>query len=119
MTVAKDARTNAGKTTTRFSPPLVTEAGRVLVFLLFAGVAAAQYHPARPMRPFPTAPPPTAAAVPATAAEVLAPAPAQPVPAPPPSEKRPTVATRISYVDGQLRIDAFDITLADVLTKVA
>jgi hypothetical protein len=45
--------------------------------------------------------------------------PAQPVPAPPPSEKRPTVATRISYIDGQLRIDAFDITLADVLTKVA
>jgi hypothetical protein len=45
--------------------------------------------------------------------------PAQPVPAPLPSEKRPTVVTKISYVDGQLRIDAFDITLADVLTKVA
>src|ERR1035438_1420857 len=74
------------------------------------------------MRPFPIAVPPPATAVPATAAEVPAPAPttvpAQPVP-PPPSEKRPTVATRISYVDGQLRIDAFDITLADVLTKVA
>ena len=119
MTVAKDATTNAGKTTTGFYPPLVTAAGRVLVFFLFAGVAIAQQHQARPMRPFPAAAPPTAAAVPATAAEVPAPVPAQPVPAPPPSEKRPTVATKISYVDGQLRIDAFDITLADVLTKVA
>jgi hypothetical protein len=122
MTLAKDATAKAGKTTTGFDAPLVTEAGRVLVFLLFAGVAAAQYHQARPMRPFPIAVPPPATAVPATAAEVPAPAPttvpAQPVP-PPPSEKRPTVATRISYVDGQLRIDAFDITLADVLTKVA
>src|ERR1035441_1417222 len=74
------------------------------------------------MRPFPIAVPPPATAVPATAAEVPAPAPTtvppQPEP-PPPSEKRPTVATRISYVDGQLRIDAFDITRADVLTKVA
>ena len=119
MTVAKDATTNAGKTTTGFYPPLVTAAGRVLVFFLFAGVAIAQQHQARPMRPFPAAAPPTAAAVPATAAEVPAPVPAQPVPAPPPSEKRPTVATKIFYVDGQLRIDAFDITLADVLTKVA
>jgi hypothetical protein len=119
MTVAKDATAKAGKTTTGFYAPLVTEAGRVLVFLLFAGVAAAQYHPARPMRPFPTAARPTAAPVPATAAEVPTTVPAQPVPPPPPSEKRPTVATKISYVDGQLRIDAFDITLADVLTKVA
>ena len=123
MTLAKGATTNAGKTTTGFYAPLVTEAGRVLVFLLFAGVAAAQYHPARPMRPFPIAAPPPAGAVRATAAEVPAPAPttvpAQPVPAPLPSEKRPTVVTKISYVDGQLRIDAFDITLADVLTKVA
>src|ERR1017187_1939507 len=119
MTVAKDATAKAGKTTTGFYAPLVTEAGRVLVFLLCAGVAIAQYHPARPMRPFPIAAPPPATAVPATAAEVPSPVPAQPVPAPPPSERRPTVATRISYIDGQLRIDAFDITLADVLTKVA
>jgi hypothetical protein len=119
MRAAKDATTKAGKTTTGFNPPLVTEAGRVLVFLLFAGVAAAQHHQERPMRPFPTAAAPTAAAVPATAAEVPAPVPAQPVPAPPPSEKHPTVATKISYVDGQLRIDAFDVTLADVLAKVA
>src|ERR1035438_1745946 len=119
MTMAKDSTAKAGKTTTGFHAPLVTEAGRVLVFFLFAGVAIAQQHQARPMRPFPAAAPPTAAAVPATAAEVPAPVPAQPVPAPPPSEKRPTVATKIFYVDGQLRIDAFDITLADVLTKVA
>jgi hypothetical protein len=121
MTLAKDATAKAGKTTTGFYASLMTEAGRVLVFLLFAGVAAAQYHPARPMRPFPIAAPPPAGTAPATAVEVPAPTtvPAQPVPPPPPSEKRPTVATKISYVDGQLRIDAFDITLADVLTKVA
>ena len=95
MTLAKDATAKVGKTTTGFDAPLVTEASRVLVFLLFAGVAAAQYHPARPMRPFPIAAPPPATAVPATAAEVPSPVPAQPVPAPPPSEKRPTVATRI------------------------
>ena len=121
MTLAKGATAKAGKTTSGFYSPLVTEAGRVLVFLLFAGVAAAQYHPARPMRPFPMAAPPPATAVRPTAAEVPAPVPttvpAQP--AQPPSEKRPTVVTKISYVDGQLRIDAFDITLADVLTKVA
>jgi hypothetical protein len=123
MTLAKDATAKVGKTTTGFDAPLVTEASRVLVFLLFAGVAAAQYHPARPMRPFPMAAPSPATAVPASAAEVPAPAPttvpAQPVPPPPPADKRPTVATKISYVEGQLRIDAFDITLADVLTKVA
>jgi hypothetical protein len=63
--------------------------------------------------------PSPATAVPAAAAEVPATVPAQTVSAPPELEKRPTVATKISYVDGQLRIDAFDITLADVLTKVA
>src|ERR1035441_7363778 len=115
MTVAKGATTNAGKTTTGFYPPLVTETGRVLVFLLFAGVGIAQHHQARPMRPFPTGAPATAAEVPAIAAEV----PAQPVSAPPALEKRPAVPAKISYVDGQLRIDAFDVTLADVLTKVA
>jgi hypothetical protein len=44
---------------------------------------------------------------------------AQPVPAPPALEKRPAVPAKISYVGGQLRIDAFDVTLADVLAKVA
>ena len=72
MTVAKDMTTNLGKTVTGFSPPLVTETGRVLAFLLFAGVAIAQQHQARAMRPFPTSAPATAAAVPATAAEVPA-----------------------------------------------
>src|ERR1019366_8041606 len=115
MTMAKDATTKTGKTTAGLYPPLVTEAGRVLAFFLFAGVAIAQQHQARPMRPFPTAAAPTAAAVPATAAD----GPAQPVPAPPPLEKRPTVPAKISYVAGQLRIDAFDVPLADVLQKVA
>src|ERR1035441_6645370 len=119
MTMAKDATTKTGKTTAGLYPPLVTEAGRVLAFFLCAGVAIAQQHQARPMRPSPTAAAPTAAAVPATAAEVPAPVPAQPVPAPPPLEKRPTVSAKISYVAGQLRIDAFDVTLADVLQKVA
>jgi hypothetical protein len=116
MTVAKDATGNAGKTTTGYYPPLVTEAGRVLAFLLFAGVAIAQHHQARAMRAIPTAPA-TAAEVPASAVEVAAPAPT--VSAPPALEKRPTVPTKISYVGGQLRIDAFDVTLADVLAKVA
>jgi hypothetical protein len=116
MTVAKDATGNAGKTTAGYYPPLVTEAGRVLAFLLFAGVAIAQHHQARAMRAIPTAPA-TAAEVPASAVEVAAPAPT--VSAPPALEKRPTVPTKISYVGGQLRIDAFDVTLADVLAKVA
>src|ERR1039458_1977939 len=117
MTVAKDMTTNLSNTITGSYPPLVTETGRVLAFLLFAGVAIAQQHQARPMRPFPTAAPATATAVPATAAE--GPAPAQTVSAPPVLEKRPAVPAKISYVDGKLRIDAFDVTLADVLTKVA
>src|ERR1019366_5521013 len=118
MTIAKDARTNAGKTTTGFYPPLVTEAGRVLVFLLFAGVAIAQHHQARAMHAIPAAAPATAAEAPESGAEVPAPA-AQPVPAPPALEKRPAVPAKISYVGGQLKIDAFDVTLADVLAKVA
>src|ERR1035441_3702537 len=116
MTVAKDATTNAGKTTTGFYPPLVTEAGRVLVFLLFAGVAIAQHHQARAMHAIPAAAPATAAEVPESVAEVPAPA-AQPVPAPPALEKRPAVPAKISYVGGQLKIDAFDVTLADVDRK--
>jgi hypothetical protein len=117
MTVAKDATTNAGKTTTGFYRPLVTEAGRVLVFLLFAGVAIAQHHQARAMRAIAAEAPAKAPEVPASAAEV--PAPAQTISAPPVLEKRPAVPAKISYVGGQLRIDAFDVTLADVLSKVA
>src|ERR1019366_7267878 len=117
MTMAKDATTNAGKTTTGFYPPLVTEAARVLAFLLFAGVAIAQHHQARAMRPIPTETPATVAEVPASAAEV--PAPAQTGSAPPVLEKHPAVPAKISYVGGQLRIDAFDVTLADVLVKVS
>jgi hypothetical protein len=115
MTLAKDATANTGKTTTGFYPPLVTEAGRVLAFLLFAGVAIAQHHQARAMRAIPTGAPATAAEVPASAVEVSA----QTVSAPPPAEKRPTVPAKITYVGGQLRIDAFDVTLSDVLAKVA
>ena len=116
MTVAKDATTNAGKTNAGFYPPLVTGACRVLAFLLFAGAAIAQHHQSRAMRPIATAPA-AATEVPAMAAEV--PAPAQIVSAPLPAEKRPAVPTKISFVGGQLRIDAFDVTLADVLAKVA
>jgi hypothetical protein len=115
--MAKDATTNAGKTTTGFYPPLVTEAGRVLVFLLFAGVAIAQHHQARAVRAIAAEAPAKAPEVPASAAEV--PAPAQTISAPPVLEKRPAVPAKISYVGGQLRIDAFDVTLADVLSKVA
>jgi hypothetical protein len=117
MTLAKDATTNAGKATTGFYPPLVTEAGRVLVFLLFAGVAIAQHHQARAMRAIAAETPAKAPEVPASAAEV--PAPTQTVSAAPALEKRPTVPAKITYVGGQLRIDAFDVTLADVLAKVS
>jgi hypothetical protein len=70
------------------------------------------------MQPIPTAAPATAAEAPESVAEAPAAA-AQPVPAPPALEKRPAVPAKISYVGGQLRIDAFDVTLADVLAKVA
>jgi hypothetical protein len=39
--------------------------------------------------------------------------------APPASEKPPEVRKEISYADGQLKIDALNATLADVLAKVA
>jgi hypothetical protein len=117
MTVAKDATTNAGKATTGFYRSLVTEAGRVLVFLLFAGVAIAQSHHARAMRAIAAEAPAKAPEVPASAVEV--PAPAQTISAPPALEKRPAVPAKITYVGGQLRIDAFDVTLADVLAKVS
>ena len=45
--------------------------------------------------------------------------PAQSASAPPALEKLPSVPPKISYVGGQLRIDAFGATLADVLTRVA
>jgi hypothetical protein len=83
MTVAKHAATNAGKTT-KFHPPVVTQAGCLLALLLCAAGLPAQ----------------TASALPAL-------------------EKLPAVPPKISYVGGQLRIDALGATLADVLTKVA
>jgi hypothetical protein len=119
MTVAKDAATNAGKTpeersqrmrpdpefslriwtplrvlTNGFHPRGATQTGCFLALLLFAGVAIAQN--------------PQAAALHATATE-----------APLALEKLPPAPPKISYVGGQLRIDAFGATLADVLTKVA
>src|ERR1035438_4948767 len=108
MTLAKGGTTNAGKTTTGFYPPLVTEAGRVIAFLLFAGLAIAQNHQARAMRAVAAGASAKAPEVPASVAEVPAPVPvpAQTVTAPPVLEKRPTVPAKISYVGGQLRIDA-------------
>jgi hypothetical protein len=110
MTVAKGATTNAGKITTGFS-------GHVLVFFLFAGFAIAQNRQARTMRAIAAEAAAKAPEVPASAVEV--PAPAQTASAPPALEKRPAVPTKISYVGGQLRIDAFDVTLTDILSKVA
>ena len=132
MTVAKDAATNAGRTTearhqrmrpdrqfslrtwaplmvltNRFHPRSVTQAACVLALFLFAGVAIAQ-------NPQSTALHATAIEAPARAAELTPTA-----SAPPALEKIPTVPLKISYVGGQLRIDAFGATLADVLTKVA
>lgn len=45
--------------------------------------------------------------------------PAQAPSAPPPAEKPPAAPPTISYAGGQLKIDALDSTLADILTKVA
>jgi len=56
-----------------------------------------------------------AAEVPARAPET----PAQTASPPPALEKLPAVPTKISYTNGQLKIDAFNSTLAEVLTKVA
>lgn len=106
MTVATDVATNGGTATlaankrTGFHLWGLTPCGCVLALLLFARCAIAQNAPVT---------------TPDTAAE----APAQTASAPPASEKTPAGPPKISYVDGQLRIDALDSTLADVLTKVA
>src|ERR1700680_314957 len=89
-----------------FRPRGVTKASCVLGLLLFARVAFAQNAQGTASR--------------ATATEALnttvieSPARA----ALPTSEKITAATPKISYVDGQLRIDALDSTLADVLKKV-
>jgi hypothetical protein len=131
MAEAKDAATNGGTTpkaghkrtrpnrefslhiwaalaTTGFHLRNVTKAGCVLALLLFARAAIARNAQG-------TALPTTATGAPATATE----SPAQTAAAPPTSAKTTAVPPKISYVGGQLRIDALNSTLADVLTKVA
>ena len=54
-----------------------------------------------------------------TVAAIDSPAQTVTVSAPPLSVKAPAAPPKISYADGQLKIDALDSTLADVLTKVA
>jgi hypothetical protein len=84
----------------------VTKISCVLALLLFAGVAVAQNTQA------------PVATTAATEARVAAPeAPAQTAPATSTSETHPTL--NISFAGGQLRIDALDSTLGDVLVKVA
>ena len=73
------------------------KAGCALALLLFARVAIAQNGAG-------AAAPTTAPEAPAAAAD---------------SPARPAVPPKISYVGGQLRIDALGATLADVLTQVA
>src|SRR6516162_4796871 len=86
----------------------VTKIGCVLAVLLFARVAVAQDTQA-----------PVAPAV-ATEARVAAPQASAPTTSvAPASQPAPAGSLNISYVDGQLRIDALDSTLRDVLTKVA
>ena len=60
-----------------------------------------------------------AAAGQTTVAAIDSPAQTVTVSAPPLSVKAPAAPPKISYADGQLKIDALDSTLADVLTKVA
>ena len=86
----------------------MTKIGSVLAVLLFARVAVAQDTQA-----------PVAPAV-ATEARVAAPQASAPTTSvAPASQPAPAGSLNISYVDGQLRIDALDSTLRDVLTKVA
>jgi hypothetical protein len=95
MTVAKDAANNAGKTGFYMRP--VTPPGCALALLLFAGAAMAQH--------------PQASALHATAIEAAT--------VPTALDKHPAATPSISYVGGQLRINVFNATLADVLTQVA
>jgi hypothetical protein len=71
----------------------IAEVGYALALVCFTGVAIAQITPASP---------------PSTPAESEAPAPEKPI-------TPPTIA----YTGGHLTIEAYDATLADVLTKVA
>ena len=78
-------------------PWSVTPPGCGVALFLFATVAMAQH--------------PQAAALHATAIEAPSTTPAL--------DKHPTITPSISYVNGQLRINVFNATLADVLTQVA
>ena len=83
----------------------VTKTSCVLALLLLASVAAAQN---------------TQGVAPATEARVAAPqATAPTASAAPLAETTPAPPLKISYQGGQLRIEALDSTLKDVLTKVA
>jgi hypothetical protein len=95
MAEATDSRLRTG-----FRTPGAAKAGCVLALLLFARVAIASNDQGPALRT-------AAAEVPPAAAERPAP------------EKLSAASPKISYVDGQLRIDALDCTLAEVLTKVA
>ena len=97
MAVAKVAAVNRG----------AAKASCVLALLLCARVAVAQNGQGTAVRTVPEAP--------ATAVEPAV----QTASAMPTAEKTPAVPPKISYVGGQLRIDAFGSTLADVLAQVA
>jgi len=86
----------------------VTKLNGVLALLFFASVAVAQNPQAPVARSL------------ATQAPIAAPeAPAHTAPAPSTSVRTPAGHLEITYIGGQLRIDALDSTLKDVLTKLA
>src|ERR1035441_4248973 len=125
MAAAMDATKNTGSTTEaghrRIRPdhefPLrrVTEATCLLALLLSADVATAQNIRRQAALRVATTEAPARVAAELPAPTALAP----PALAPPTKEKLPAGPPKISYVSGQLKIDAFDSTLADVLTRVA
>jgi hypothetical protein len=105
MAEAKDV---ARMLSTGFHPGGGAKAGCLLALLLFARGAIAQTAQGTPSRTTPT-----------KILAAAAGAPAQSVSAPPTSGGIPAVSPKITYEDGQLRIEALDSTLADVLRKVA
>ncbi len=83
----------------------VREISCALALLLFTGAALAQN--------------PQATAAHEAVSQAIPATPAATTPAAPESKPSPVAPPKISYARGQLSIEAFDVTLEDVLTKVA
>jgi hypothetical protein len=107
-----EAKDTAKMLSPRFHARRAAPARCLLALLLFAGVAIAQSGQGTTSRT-------SAAANLAVAAQPTAQTPPAPAASARPPAGSPAGSPKIAYVDGQLKIDAFDCTLADVLRKVA